>query len=181
MKHDMPPPNQYSPSYEQTAPKASSPGFGFGERSQLRDSKTPGPGNYRVASLVGQGPKLSMAPNYPDAKDPVRRSLFVPGPGQYAATSDIAQPSASKFSMGKEKRAASHLRNTVSSPSPDAYHPHEVKFHNSPQIGFGVEQRPGIANKSDSPGPGHYKIRSTLTSNVPKYLMPVQDEQFAAV
>ena len=75
-------PGLYSPDYKQVFRQSHGTGFGYGDRTKLQDAKTPGPGNYRIKELIGEeGPKSSIAANYPDVKDPVRRSLFVPGPG----------------------------------------------------------------------------------------------------
>ena len=70
------------------------------------------------------------------------------------------------------------MNKTFHAPSPDAYNPTStVKYKQAPAFGFGSDkQRPDLPsgaskNNAVSPGPGHYKIRSTFTSGVPKYLI----------
>jgi hypothetical protein len=90
------------------------------------------------------------------------------------------------YSLGKEKRSASHLNTNKMSPSPDCYtvDDKKIKYKNVPSFGFGSEpQRPELVSKKlkEMPGPGHYKVRSTFTTEVPKYLVQNQNEEFAAV
>jgi len=81
--------------------------------------------------------------------DQVRRSLFVPGPGKYEASYDQTQKAPSKFSMGKEKRIASHLKSSSVAPAPGQYDPRsDGRYNQSPKTRFGKEQRPDIGSKA---------------------------------
>jgi hypothetical protein len=143
-------PGLYSPDFKQVFRQTQGTGFGYGERSQLANKKTPGPGNYKLQELIGQeAPKLSIGARYVDVLDPVRRSLFVPGPGKYEASYDQTQKTPSKFSMGKEKRIASHLKSSSVAPAPGQYDPRsDGRYNQSPKTRFGKEQRPNIASKA---------------------------------
>lgn len=41
-------------------------------------------------------------------------------------------------------------------------------------------QRPEFKQRVDVPGPGHYRVKSTF-ADVPKYLIPNQNEEFKFV
>jgi len=56
-----------------------------------------------------------------------------------------------------------------------------TSFKESPKFGFGTSwQRPDFKQKTEVPGPGHYRVRSTF-ADVPRYLIPNQPDEFKYV
>ena len=66
-------------------------------------------------------------------------------------------------------------------PGPGNYEKNEngiSKFNEAPKFGFGTSKRPEPSPRKEGiPGPGHYRVKSTF-ADVPRYLIPNQDDKF---
>lgn len=83
--------------------------------------------------------------------------------------------------MDKEKKAPSYINTKEKSPPPGSYDTiADLKYKSQGGASFGREKRPDI-KKDSSPGPGHYKMRNTFTSDIPKYANVAQKEEFAEI
>jgi hypothetical protein len=202
LKTDMKPgPAQYEINRSDNAVYASHSGakFGSGTRDDFSKMETPGPGTYYY--LPNNTGGVSMGWRYPQKED--WRS---PGPAAYdqkygtiQAVVDTQQPHPMSGSGGidfygkagypgpgsynfdqKQSITGGKIGSGIRSegkgsnyPGPGYYDP---KNPDSTSIVFGSEKRDKAYN-TDTPGPGYYYIPCTV-ADVPRYVMPVQEERY---
>lgn len=169
----------YDPKPEITKTSSRKAGFGFGERNLLAGRTfSPGPGTYDARDVVEQmksSKGFSVQGKTDDPNDVVKRKQFVPGPGQYDEEAFNRLNNSKGFALDKEQKKPSYINYREVSPPPGSYTPTEEgvnKFKKQGGPRFGTEKRPDLSKGKDAgPGPGSYKVRSTFTSDVPKYLI----------
>lgn len=151
-----PGPGQYGPDNctNNVRPKTPSWVIGTGLRPPINpgESSIPGPGNYNIGANLGFGPKFTM----------VGKNLYgtgnqngVPGPGQYNENKAtlLKNPSWKIGTSTRDDNFKKIIKENV--PGPGMYDDQGGK--KGPKYCFGSEKR-GMSAKSDTPGPGQYRI-----------------------
>lgn len=168
-----PGPGEHQPDYKVGRDAAPKYGFGSETRNTNADLKktTPGPGNYSLGSLIGEGRKNTMHSTIgysPEKKE----NSFKPGPGNYdpkPLSVKRQEPqyklgSGTRFDLGFQKRQ-------LFQQDPGSYDPDYKKTKSaSAQWGFGTDKRKGLVNRDQPnfPGAGSYQIASRISEG-PKY------------
>lgn len=98
----------------------------------------------------------------------------VPGAGAYDPSPDKVQRSLPSYSI-KQKLGSSLESSTAKVPGPGNYEIHLKNKKDAPKFGFGSSTR-GALKKLDVPGPGAYKINTTV-GDVPTYAMPGRKDE----
>lgn len=135
-------------------------------------STAPGPGEYRPKEVVGKegtSPSLHKKIEY----KPVQKTGgFQPGPGAYESHVRNKK-TAPSYGLGSSKRAFSLSRNALEVPGSTAYNPKmNLTQRTGQQWGFGSEKRKGVGqDKSNSPGPGNYKIEPMAFKKNPNFFL----------
>ena len=173
-KHELPPPNIYSPDYKKVVQKAPATGFGYGDRSSMSKSYiAPGPGAYKSPTAIGEGPRYHLGKKLFDTYEQ-KRMKDLPAPNVYNPKFDVMAKTTSVFSIGKAKRDEISSPSKVNVPGPGAYpgKTSMIGYKDAPKWGFGSSERPEIGHKKVKvPGPGTYRLKSTF-ADVPSYLIP---------
>ena len=98
MSRNGPGPGTYSPNAEVVLKKAAAPGMGYGKKTPIANPDKlpkPGPGEYPMKNIRGEGPKYKFGSSSRD-----RKVNGTPGPGQYEVKSMISDlPSYEKTKM----------------------------------------------------------------------------------
>ena len=155
---DNPGPGQYAPDKytNNVRPKTPSWKIGTGKRPDLNpgDKSTPGVGNYNISKNIGSGgPKYTIV-GRGNAGDLGNKN---PGPGQYENSNAIYRKNPS-WKIGTSQRDDELKRvKREGVPGPGNYEFDDKTKINAPKYKFGSEKR-GYVKKSDSPGPGQYRI-----------------------
>lgn len=156
--------------------KKSSPAFGFGSSNRQALSKTslaPGPGNYSIPSKI-----VEKNGYYMGCRLSQKDRNIVPGPGNYDPDDKVGKTHSPTYKIGSSPRGANN-KYKESIPGPGNYQYYNPALDKGPKVKFGNEKR-GINVKSDTPGPGAYKIPVKIV-DVPRYLIPNPDERFKFV
>jgi hypothetical protein len=113
----------------------------------------------------------------------IKNAREIPGPGQYQPSIELVKKRDGCFSVGRGARPGLNGKKDLV-PGPGTYLDNNIKipsFKDSPSFGFGSGKRSDVIKGKDGPpGPGHYRLRSTF-ADVPKYLIPNQDEKYRLV
>ncbi|CDW79820.1 UNKNOWN [Stylonychia lemnae] len=172
----LPPPNVYRPQFEKIKRNAPSTGFGYGDRGYLNKTFTdtiPGPGNYQTPTKLGEGPKYFIG-----QKLESKRALILPSPDNYNPRFDTIQKRTGNYTVGRAQRISPEKKNNVPGPGQYLNQDSLTSFNVSPKYGFGSSsQRPHFKEQAPVPGPGAYKLKSTI-ADVPAYLIPNQNESY---
>ena len=155
---ENPGPGQYGPDncINNVRPKTPAWKIGTGLRPELNpgDKTTPGVGNYNITKGMGDGPKYSML----GKGNPYGISNNNPGPGQYNDTYGITKIKNPSWKIGTGQRDDELKRiKREGYPGPGMYEYDDKTKTKAPLYRFGHEKR-GENKKSDTPGPGQYKI-----------------------
>ena len=155
---ENPGPGQYGPDncINKVRPKTPAWKIGTGLRPELNpgDKTTPGVGNYNITKGMGDGPKYSMV----GKGNPYGISNNNPGPGQYNDTYGITKMKKPSWKIGTGQRDDELKRiKREGYPGPGMYEYDDKTKTKAPLYRFGHEKR-GENKKSDTPGPGQYKI-----------------------
>ena len=155
---ENPGPGQYGPDncINNVRPKTPAWKIGTGLRPELNpgDKTTPGVGNYNITKGMGDGPKYSMV----GKGNPYGISNNNPGPGQYNDTYGITKIKNPSWKIGTGQRDDELKRiKREGYPGPGMYEYDDKTKTKAPLYRFGHEKR-GENKKSDTPGPGQYKI-----------------------
>ena len=138
-------------------------------------SLSPGPGAYKTNVLAFdiEKPRFHVGVK---TKDP-KPTTVVPGAGTYNPKNNFTKKELPSYSM-KIKLGSSLASSTTYVPGPGNYNMHMGNKRASPQFGFGSSTREtGMKRKLDVPGPGAYRLNSTV-GNVAAHAMPNRtDEQ----
>ena len=154
---DNPGPGQYAPDKytNNIRPKTPSWKIGTGKRPDLNqgDHSTPGVGNYNISKNLGGGPKYTIL-----GKGNVGGiNNKNPGPGQYENSNAIYRKNPS-WKIGTSQRDDELKRvKREGVPGPGMYNYDDKTKNAAPKYKFGSEKR-GEVKKSDTPGPGQYRI-----------------------
>eukprot|EP00343_Euplotes_focardii_P006712 CAMPEP_0205819792 /NCGR_PEP_ID=MMETSP0206-20130828/2253_1 /ASSEMBLY_ACC=CAM_ASM_000279 /TAXON_ID=36767 /ORGANISM="Euplotes focardii, Strain TN1" /LENGTH=827 /DNA_ID=CAMNT_0053113753 /DNA_START=39 /DNA_END=2522 /DNA_ORIENTATION=- len=151
-KSKMPPPGCYNP--DDSGIKHNSPGFVFGNEkfSELKGNGMPGPGQYDAKSTL-EGKGVHIAGKIHD-----KIQFRAPGPGQYQPSADSKFKSGPAFSIGGVN--GDMAIPTKGMPGPGTYDADGRP--NTSGFTFGGEQRKGLAQKRDAPGPGAYTVPNNI-------------------
>jgi len=96
---------------------------------------------------------------------------LVPGAGSYDPKTDYTKKNLPSYSM-KIKLGSSLASSTGFVPGPGNYNMQMTNKKTAPQYGFGSSTREtGMKRKLDVPGPGAYKLNSTV-GNVAAHALP---------
>ena len=155
---ENPGPGQYGPDncINNVRPKTPAWKIGTGLRPELNpgDKTTPGVGNYNITKGMGDGPKYSMV----GKGNPYGINNNNPGPGQYNDTYGITKIKNPSWKIGTGQRDDELKRiKREGYPGPGMYEYDDKTKTKAPLYRFGHEKR-GENKKSDTPGPGQYKI-----------------------
>lgn len=170
-----PGPGAYNPAEKTVSNKSATPGWGMGtsKRGPLSYANAaPGPGSYQQPSKIGEGPKYALRP-----KTAVTVKHEVPGPGQYEPGKDPSKARPPTATMGKESRGQGFTTESKVVPGPGAYAPVPG---NKPGPAYSFGTATTIQHKTDVPGPGAYKLPSTIV-DLPNYAIPQRSKEFAYV
>lgn len=170
-----PAPNAYS-SMGIDSRKKSSPSFGFGSSNRPPLSKTtnsPGPGNYKSPSKM-----LEKNGYYMGQKLAGHKKDDMPGPGNYNPDVSLGKHKSPTCKIGSSPRDQSNKHKDMV-PGPGNYKYYNPALDKGPNVKIGTERR-GWKIKSDTPGPGDYKIPVKIV-DVPRYLIPNPDERYKFV
>ena len=161
----VPGPGQYNPKEVRIN---RSVGFGNPPDEKIKEKHknrhyTPGPGAYRTRDDFGVGAKAVSILGR-NEKEPKDKIFFSPGPGAYDSDkfNRTAGPS---FSIKGAVSADPIMREKMKVPASSSYNPKDEFVRKSiPSINFGPRppKPPKRSTKLDGPGPGSYKIPSTL-------------------
>lgn len=80
----------------------------------------------------------------------------------------------------KIKLGSSLKSNSAYVPGPGNYESHMKQKKDSPKYGFGSSTRDGQMKKLNVPGPGSYKLKSSI-GDVPDYSIPNKKDEFKYV
>lgn len=136
-----PGPGQHNPDFKKV--KNDAPRYGFGSESR-NSSKlknyVPGPGNYELRTLIGDGPKQTMHAtiDYTPAK---KENAFKPGPGQYNDNFTSVKKREAAYKIGTATRGDLETKKRLlATVSPDKYNPnfHTIK-NQAARWGFGTD------------------------------------------
>lgn len=156
--------------------KINSPSYGFGSSNRKplsSNSLSPGPGNYAIPSKIVEKTGYYMGAKISDLK----KDQY-PGPGNYNPEVNLSKQACPNFGIGTSQRGGSN-KYLESVPGPGNYNYYNPSLDKGPKVKIGTETR--VHNvKSDTPGPGAYKIPVKLM-DVPRYLIQNQEEQFKFV
>ena len=135
---------------------------------------TPGPTTYSYSTTIGNGPKYRMRP-----KTAIEKREKIPGPGTYDPVPiGRRTPQVPK----RNEKRAKLFEEAKKIPGPDAYTPNLSK--SGPSFSFkGPELKRNSKlskSKSDTPGPGSYKLMSTI-SNWPSYSASKKNCEFSYI
>ena len=97
----------------------------------------------------------------------LKPNTTVPGAGQYDPKASVLQKTMPAFSM-KAKLGSSLQSPSKFVPGPGNYESHLKMKRDAPRYGFGSSTRDGLKTKLNVPGPGSYRLRSTI-GDVPEY------------
>jgi len=127
----------------------SSPRFGFGSGSRpdpVKRSGVPGPGHYKIATLVGtEGYKSTMHSKIESIEHKRSKSVMHPGPGTYEAPLSNRKRDP-VWGQGTGKRP--DLNSPTVSPGSAAYNPStEYATKKDPQWKFGSDKRRDLARR----------------------------------
>jgi len=176
----VPAANTYNPNMTYTQKGAAKWGFGSETRKGPTDEKksfSPGPGNYAIESVAFdiKRPRFFMGQKIKDLKP----TTAVPGAGQYNPSPERTLKSLPSYSM-KMKLGSSLETSNSKIPGPGNYEVHLKNKKESPKFGFGSSIRESGQKKLEVPGPGAYKINTTI-GDVPAYAMPGRKEEYKFV
>ncbi len=146
--------------------------MGTSKRGPLSSSNAaPGPGSYQQQTKMGEGPKYAIRPRTAVA---VRHD--VPGPGQYDPGKDPgkARPPSAVMSKGSRGQGFAGTREV---PGPGSYAP-ATRSRAGPAYSFGTSK--SVEHHTDVPGPGAYKVPSTIV-DLPSYALPEKSREFAFI
>lgn len=102
----------------------------------------------------------------------------IPGPGNYNPDDKFSKTKSPDCKIGSSPRGQSN-KYKDSIPGPGNYKYYNPALDKGPHVRIGTEPR-GKQLKSDTPGPGAYKIPVKIV-DVPRYLIPNPDERFKFV
>lgn len=156
--------------------KKTSPSFGFGSSNRPPLSArtfSPGPGNYNSPTRL-----IEKSGYYMGSRIQSKKKDDLPGPGNYNPEDKYCKTKNPDCKIGTSPRGES-TKYKASIPGPGNYQYYNPAFDKGPYVKIGSEQR-GKKLKSDTPGPGSYKIPVKIM-DVPRYLIPNQDEKYKFV
>lgn len=159
------------------------PKFGFGSEQRKgpadgKKSVSPGPGNYNIEPLAFSTKRAQF---YMGQKLPqVKATTAVPGAGAYNPTPEKTMQTLPLYSM--KIKLASGLGRDNKVPGPGTYNSNLNDKRAPARYGFGTSTREHASPKRAnlSPGPGAYKINSTV-GDVPSYAMPNRPDAYKYV
>ena len=159
----------YNPNATFTAKKNAEWRFGTDSRKGLAQTTlSPGPGGYNIDSPDFNGSKSRF---YIGNKLPaLKGNTNVPGAGAYNPEPEKLKKKLPAFSMA-QKLGSSLTSSGNIAPGAGTY---DISLNNknaSPRFGFGTSKRAPPAKATDGPGPGSYRLPSTV-GDVPNYSMP---------
>lgn len=144
-------------------------GFGSEVRKGLMSkSLSPGPGAYTTKSVAFdiEKPRFFMGEKIKDLKNHTQ----VPGPQQYDPNYKSSKKGMPSYPMGI--KLGSSLGKGTIGPGPGNYQFTLSNKKKAPQFGFGSSTRDsGTGIKLNSPGPGAYRLKSSI-GDVPDYAIP---------
>jgi hypothetical protein len=127
------------------------------------------------AAFNAQNPKFYIGQKLSELKPTTQ----VPGAGAYNPSPEKIMKGSPSFSM-KVKLGSSLEKKDNNAPGPGNYEIHLKDKKDAPKFGFGTSKRDVSLNKHDTPGPGAYRVNCSV-ADVPRYIMPVQNENFKFV
>ena len=168
---NFPSPDNYNPMYRTTVNKSPTWGFGTSKRPGLTAGKNCAPSmqTYNIPSKAVEGSAWHMGLKLEKGGAMGVKSVS-PGPGTYNGNYRVQAASDPTYTLKGRYPAMKRLN----VPGPGTYEKKLIDKKSAPSFGFGSSpQREGI-RKTLSPGPGGYRIPSTIgalqpyTNAVPK-------------
>eukprot|EP00826_Nyctotherus_ovalis_P053234 TRINITY_DN6885_c0_g1_i6.p2 TRINITY_DN6885_c0_g1~~TRINITY_DN6885_c0_g1_i6.p2 ORF type:complete len:184 (+),score=24.12 TRINITY_DN6885_c0_g1_i6:219-770(+) len=157
---------------------SSAPKYKFGQYiPRSYQSAVPGPGTYQPNHEVARRP-LSKRITFGVGERTCFANFRAPGPGAYKVSTRIVYPTVTTIRIATSSRNDTLNPYRTAGPGPGAYIvrgqrlTHGGKFH--------MARRRGIYSKSESPGPGAYRIPCTFAMTA-SYLIPNKEEQYKFV
>lgn len=135
----------------------------------MTGSLSPGPGAYTTKPVAFEleKPRFYMG----EKAKGLKPTTNVPGSGEYNPMHTATKKQASSFSM-KIKLGSSLASSTGFVPGPGKYGVSMTNKKDAPKYGFGSSTRDNTsAKRLNVPGPGSYKLKSTI-GDVPDYALP---------
>jgi len=106
---------------------------------------------------------------------PDKQTTEVPGAGAYNPDITKVVRNLPQYSM--KAKLGSSLVSGSKGPGPGNYESHLKNKRDAPKFGFGSSTRDGPKSKFDSPGPGAYRINSSVGDTAPYAIPGKKDEQ----
>lgn len=174
---NTPGPGAHGPDFMIVKRKAPLFGFGSETRSSLEGKNlSPGPGNYKIAGIVGTEGNKNSIHGLIDYTPEMKENSFKPGPGNYDPDIFVSKKKMPAYKLGTSTRQDGATRTKSKySVSPDRYNPKHCwnsTIQSSSKWGFGSEARNSMEAKGNKcvPGAGTYKIPSRIGEGA-KYVM----------
>lgn len=172
---NYPPPGTYDPDYKAGIKSMPKWGFGSSKRGGLTTGKTVSPGmqTYSIPSRAVEGSKWEFGLKLESQGALSGSKMQAPPPGAYDPNYRASIKSDPSFSM-KGRHAPSKSLNV---PGPGTYSKNLADKRQAPSFGFGKGPQIDPLRKTISPGPGAYRVPSTV-GNLPTYALPNQNDAF---
>ena len=169
----IPASNTYNPNASFTQKAGAKWVFGSEQRKGPADNdriKSPGPGGYNIKPLAFDADKPRF--HVGQKISPAKPTTSVPGAGSYEPTPEKTMKQLPSYSMKIKLESSLDKKSTV--PGAGAYESHLKNKQDAPKYGFGSGSRDTGLRKLNVPGPGAYKLNSSI-GDVPEYSMPGRD------
>lgn len=120
-KYELPPPNIYNPNIDKIKNKSPATGLGYGERAAMsRTFMSPGPGAYKAASSIGEGPTYVLGARLNDSFES-KKAKELPSPVHYNPKFEVLSKTQSVFSIGRSIREDPSGNRKFHVPGPGTY------------------------------------------------------------
>lgn len=154
-------------------------GFGSEVRKGPIDSarkNSPGPGGYNIESVAfSTKPRFYVGEKLKSPKDVTN----TPGVGSYEPTPEKTKKSLPSYSM-KAKLGSVLVDERNQSPGAGTYELNMNTKKAAPKFGFGSSTRDPPKPSTTVPGPGAYRVPSTI-GDVPAFAMPNRSDEYKYV
>ena len=172
-RKQTPGPGSYKIRLFSTGPK-----FKFGQyipRSYASD--VPGPGTYQPNAEIALRP-LSKRITFGVGERACFANFRAPGPGAYKVSTRVIYPTVTTIRIATSSRNDTLNPYKTAGPGPAAYLTYSQRLSQGGK--FHKAKRRGIHSKSESPGPGAYKVPCTFAMTA-SYLIPNREDRYKFV